>query len=354
MADNLIALDQAAEKILPYIPAGITPPALCSVKMVPSWNLALPEDLDEPVDVILQGGTEWALKMTQHTLYTLASNFSIPKALLAETPPNLTQPLVNYWLDVVGDTNSPRFVYNSTKVALDLYRPYAAPPLDAIDLMVSAGDQMATDSDSGELPAVSEYMTLGFHELTFRLFFPPLVEGVQTSTWQAGVQITTSPSGQKPTSVVMVFRRLDGLLFAVPRHEFKYSQKRHGASSEAFEAWLHDALGLIMADVQEERDRLVHLAEVPVIEDLQTILDDFYATVSLPMSLRAIVNDLVEDLPSDANGYDLLECVAMAALDVSEPEARRERARRAAGRLYAVLGSRCTSCHSLLKDHADA
>lgn len=342
-----------AEKIVPYLPAGVTPASLCVVKMVPSWNLALPEDLDEPIEVIMSGGgSGWALKMTQHTLFTLAGNFGITKSLLVETPPNLTQPLMNYWLDVVGAENSPRFVYNSSKVALDLYRPYNVPPVNALDLMQSAADHMA-EAVGGEVVDAAAYMTLGFHELTLRLFFPPLEENVVTSTWQAGVQITTSPSGQLATSMVMVFRRIkDGLMFTLPHHEFKYSQKRHGASPEAFGAWLHDGIGLIAADVAEERKHMKDLVGVDVEEDLQIILDDLYAEVSLPMRLRALVNEEIEDmLPSGATAWDLLVCIAKTAMS-DEPEPQRERLRRAAGRLHAVLGDRCDSCHSLLKDHS--
>ena len=352
--ETLLALSAGSQALTAAQPVGKTEPAQCKVVMTPAWNLHLTdEDLDEPIDVVIQVGVEWALKLTQHTLYSLASNFAIPKALLVETPPELTQPLVNYWLSVVGAEHAPQFVYDKNNVAVDLFRPYNAAQLNPSAMAIFVAEQLATASgaEPGDVE-ISSYMTATYREVVFRAFLPSPEEGAVTSTWRLGVQVSMSPSGVTSTLLTMVLRREDGLLVTIPRHEFKYSPKRHGATLDAYCEWISESIGIIVAEAPEERTRLQHLAEISVEADLQNILNDLYTTTTLPMSLKATINDAVEHLPPGATGYDLMVCVASAAYTPGEPEGRREKARRAAGRVYAVLGSRCTSCHSLLKEHA--
>lgn len=351
-----MTLDEIKEFFSDKADFWVSPPTKYDVTLSENWVID-DESMADP-ETLLTGATleteNFKATPTVESLLALAGAFSLSRDLLTDTPSDLIAPVFNHHLAQVEEDKGPQFLMHDASgsegiVAASMVHPFNLLPISHHSVFSVIAAELCEQGYIDNVTDVSVKVVHHTPNLTQALLLLPLAD----DGWKAGIYVTFSVSGRTSLTMSMAMEHDDKDVLVLDRWTFKHSPKKHGNTVALFTEWVEMTTAILGLEMSNEIEDVQNLKSVDIEEELAKVVQDVFTSVRMPMSLRSIVTDAVEHL-DEASGYNLMMCVAAAQHVPGIKPAQRERVQRAAGLVGAVLGARCSTCHSLLPENIDA
>lgn len=313
------------------------------------WAEKVGPDADglTPTDVVMRlDDTE--ILLTKDAALDAASKVGLQKSYVLATPGRLISDHMNYWYNN-GDKELKLLAGNYgvafTRATVTPYSNHA--------LIDSAVDAIRQRYGSSAEVLVDYKFAHNLERSDIRLIIADASRSIQSISrsepdeWSIGINLNNSITGHSSLE-------LSGYGFSwictngmISEHisSGKYRRKLTASVEESYE-WTSESVDAILEGMEMELERISHLTEISLEDELVDTLDSMFKEFGVPASLRErVVDNLAES--DDLSAYGLLNAVTAVGNDPDLSAKHVEHLLRSAGRIPDSLIHRCPTCHKV-------
>jgi len=351
MRGKLLTLDQAREQLASTEPLAELPfDSTSDVKfrLHEGWSHGAKAREDgEVVDATVSiNGTE--VSLTQGALYKAMEQIHLPKGFGTDTPPELVEPLLNYWFrNGFGEEKQHKILAVNgvgSAVVRASVKPYSN--MELLDRILAG-----ISAKYGEGEVLVDYKFLhNLDETRLRLIVPDyrrniVNSGTDNDTWSVGIDFRNSLTGKKQTSISGYLFRWWCTNGAIDTLNDAGTWSRRGSAGQTDEVyeWARQSVDEVLGGLESSLDHVQAMTDMPLEGHVVDVLEDYYDKYRIKDDLRdAITSYMVDE--TDLTMYTLMQAFTQVANDADLSPDKAAEMMRIGGHIAATSNDRCESC----------
>jgi hypothetical protein len=352
MRGKLLTLDDVRERVGSTEPLATYPfDATTDVRfrLNPGWNHGADTRKEtDVVDALVSvGGSE--LQLTQGALYEAMGLMGMPKGMGTEFPPELVEPMLNYWFrGGAGDDKSYKVLSTNNRAAAITrasVKPYSN--LELIDRVLQG-----IEAKYGEGEVLVDYKFTHNLERTHARFIVPeyrrdiVNSGTDNDTWSVGIDFRNSLIGKEQTAISGYLFRwwcTNGAIDTL-NDAGTWSRRGQAGQSEEVYEWARDAVDEVLGGLESSLDLIQNMTEMNLQGHTVDVLDDYFTKYKVPTKMQDVITSALVD-EDTLTMYSLMQAFTQAANDTDMDPKQAARLMRVGGDIAAGANNRCDSCY---------
>lgn len=351
MRDKLLTLDEVREKLGSTEPLATYPfdaDTDIRFRLNPGWNhgASTRKETDVIDAAVSVAGSE--LQLTQGALYEAMSLMGMPKGLGTDFPPDLVEPMLNYWFRGGCGENKAYKVLSTSSLAAAVTRA-SVKPYSNLELTEKILDGIQAKYGEGEV--LVDYKFIHNLERTHIRFIVPeycrdiVNSGTDNDTWSVGIDFRNSLIGKEQTSISGYLFRwwcTNGAIDTLNDAGTWSRRGQAGQTDEVYE-WAREAVDEVLGGLESSLDLIQNMTSMNLQGHTVDVLDDYYLKYEVPTKIQeAITSALVDE--DTLTMYTLMQAFTQAANDTGMDPKQAARLMRVGGDIAAGANNRCDSC----------
>ena len=318
-------------------------------RLNPGWNHGAEsrqgtEVIDASVSV---NGTE--VQLTQDALFEAMSLIRLPKGFASDTPPELVEPLLNYWFRSGFGEEKAHKLMSVNGVGGAIVRA-SIKPYSNVLLVEKILDGIEAKYGQGEV--LVDYKFSHTMAGTHARFIIPEYRrdiensGTENDTWSVGVDFRNSLIGKGQTSIKGYQFRwwcTNGSIDVANEVEPWSRRGQAGQSEEVYE-WAREAVDEVLGGLEGSLDSIQAMTSINLQGHTVDVLEDYFDKYKIPRNLQGTITDALVD-EDTLTMYSLMQAFTQVANDSDMDPDQVSRLMRVGGDIAASSNDRCDSCH---------
>lgn len=303
---------------------------------------------DEVVDASVSiGGSE--VQLTQDALYKAMNQIHLPAGFGTDTPPELIEPLLNYWFRQGFGEEKEHKILAVDGVGKAIVRG-SVKPYSNIQLVQRVLDGIEAKYGVGEV-LVDYKFSHSLDDTRIRFVVPEyrrdiLNTGTDNDTWSVGIDFRNSLTGKKQTAISGYLFRwwcTNGAIDTMNQVDAWSRRGAIGQTDEVYE-WARQSVDEVLGGLESSLDRVQAMTDMPIDGHTIDVLEDYYDKYKLKDDVRdAITNAMVDE--THLTMYSLMQAFTQVANSADLAPDKAAEMMRIGGHIAATSDHRCDSCH---------
>jgi hypothetical protein len=367
MKSKLLSLDEVTALLQASEPATSVPFTVGDAlrfEADPAWNHgAGVKAVDDPMPVYFLHGLgryQRRFQLTLGTLQEMCTTFGFKKEYVADCPPDLLIPHMNYWYREGMFAKSRKgkdfqVIVNADEQAI-AFTKQGLTPFSNVALLAIAVEQIAKRMD-GEKILVDYKLHHSLRQTSVRLIIEDDCQVLQDTgepadLWSRGISLKNSLTGTSQTSFEgYLFRWLCTNGMTDTRAcSGAYTRRKDTTEAEVYE-WARHAVDDALKGLDGAFDALQALSRVTIEGSLADTLRDVFEHYRISLQHRPKIIAYLEQYPGEITMYVIMNAITQVANEAGLEASTVDSLLRVGGDFPHTADQRCGACHRLKHQH---